>query len=263
MQDVKNIDLDENQNTRLFSDKMCSMNAVTPNVACSNCNLQELCMPLGLNKDELDRIDDIVATRRKIKRGSILFRNGEKFTNLFAIRTGFFKTCVASEDGRDQVTGFQMAGEVIGLDGIVNDFHTCDAVALEDAEVCVMPFDRIEELSREINTLQRHVHKIMSREIVREHGVMLLLGSMRAEERLATFLLNLVQRLHARGFSQSELILRMTREEIGSYLGLKLETVSRTFSKFVEEGIVEVKQRHVRILKTDALSEIVNTKACS
>jgi CRP/FNR family transcriptional regulator len=263
LQDVKNIDLDENQNTRLFSDKMCSMNAVTPNVACSNCNLQELCMPLGLNKDELDRIDDIVATRRKIKRGSILFRNGEKFTNLFAIRTGFFKTCVASEDGRDQVTGFQMAGEVIGLDGIVNDFHTCDAVALEDAEVCVMPFDRIEELSREINTLQRHVHKIMSREIVREHGVMLLLGSMRAEERLATFLLNLVQRLHARGFSQSELILRMTREEIGSYLGLKLETVSRTFSKFVEEGIVEVKQRHVRILKTDALSEIVNTKACS
>jgi CRP/FNR family transcriptional regulator len=262
-QDVKNIDLDENQNTRLFSDKMCSMNAVTPNVACSNCNLQELCMPLGLNKDELDRIDDIVATRRKIKRGSILFRNGEKFTNLFAIRTGFFKTCVASEDGRDQVTGFQMAGEVIGLDGIVNDFHTCDAVALEDAEVCVMPFDRIEELSREINTLQRHVHKIMSREIVREHGVMLLLGSMRAEERLATFLLNLVQRLHARGFSQSELILRMTREEIGSYLGLKLETVSRTFSKFVEEGIVEVKQRHVRILKTEALSEIVNTKACS
>jgi CRP/FNR family transcriptional regulator len=239
------------------------MNAVTPNVACSNCNLQELCMPLGLNKDELDRIDDMVATRRKIKRGSILFRNGEKFTNLFAIRTGFFKTCVASEDGRDQVTGFQMAGEVIGLDGIVNDFHTCDAVALEDAEVCVMPFDRIEELSREINTLQRHVHKIMSREIVREHGVMLLLGSMRAEERLATFLLNLVQRLHARGFSQSELILRMTREEIGSYLGLKLETVSRTFSKFVEEGIVEVKQRHVRILKTDALSEIVNTKACS
>jgi len=263
LQDVKNIDLDENQNTRLFSDKICSMNPVTPNVACSNCNLQELCMPLGLNKDELDRIDDIVASRRKIKRGSILFRNGEKFTNLFAIRTGFFKTCVASEDGRDQVTGFQMAGEVIGLDGIVNDFHTCDAVALEDAEVCVMPFDRIEELSREINTLQRHVHKIMSREIVREHGVMLLLGSMRAEERLATFLLNLVQRLHARGFSQSELILRMTREEIGSYLGLKLETVSRTFSKFVEEGIVEVKQRHVRILKTDALNEIVNTKACS
>lgn len=219
-------------------------------------------MPMGLSNDELNRIDDLITTRRKVKRGDTLFHNGEKFTNLFAIRTGFFKTCIASEDGRNQVTGFQMAGEIIGLDGIVNDTHTCDAVALEDAEVCVMPFDRIEEISREVNSLQRHVHKIMSREIVREHGVILLLGSMRAEERLAAFLLNLVQRLHARGFSQSELLLRMSREEIGSYLGMKIETVSRTFSKFVEDGIVEVKQRNIRILKTDALKEIVNPKAC-
>ena len=239
-----------------------NMNPQTIKVACSNCNLRELCMPVGLTKEELDRIDDMVTVRRKIKRGVSLFRTGDKFTSLYAIRTGFFKTCVVAEDGRDQVTGFQMAGEVIGLDGIVNDHHTCDAVALEDAEVCVMPFDRIEELSREVNALQRHVHKIMSREIVREHGVMLLLGSMRAEERLANFLLNLVQRLHARGFSQSELVLRMTREEIGSYLGLKLETVSRTFSKFVDDGIVEVKQRHVRIVSTEALKDIVNHKIC-
>ena len=193
----------------------------------------------------------------------MLFRNGERFNALYAIRTGFFKTSVATEDGRDQVTGFQMAGEIMGLDGIVSDFHSCDAIALEDAEVCVMPFDKIESLSREVTSLQHHVHKIMSREIVREHGVMLLLGSMRAEERLAAFLLNLVQRLHARGFSQTELVLRMTREEIGSYLGLKLETVSRTFSKFVEEGIVEVKQRHVRIVNADALQQLVNNQvAC-
>ena len=238
------------------------MNPQTIKVACSNCNLRELCMPVDLSREELDRIDDLVGARRKIKRGTTLFRNGEKFTSLYAIRTGFFKTCVAAEDGRDQVTGFQMAGEVVGLDGIVHDYHTCDAVALEDAEVCVMPFDRIEELSREVNSLQRHVHKIMSREIVREHGVMLLLGSMRAEERLAAFLLNLVQRLHARGFSQSELVLRMTREEIGSYLGLKLETVSRTFSKFAEDGLVEVKQRHVRILNPDALKTLVNNPSC-
>ncbi len=242
--------------------KIRRMNPQTIKVACSNCNLRELCMPLGLSPSELDRIDDVVSTRRKVKRGATLFRNGEAFTSLYAIRTGFFKTCIATEDGRDQVTGFQMAGEIVGLDGIVHDHHTCDAIALEDAEVCVMPFDRVEELSREINALQHHVHKIMSREIVREHGVMLLLGSMRAEERLAAFLLNLVQRLHARGFSQSELVLRMTREEIGSYLGLKLETVSRTFSKFVEDGIVEVKQRHVRILDTEALRLIVNPQEC-
>jgi CRP/FNR family transcriptional regulator len=239
------------------------MNLQTIKVACSNCNLRELCMPMGLKSEELDRIDQMVAVRRKVKRGTTLFRNGEVFTSLYAIRTGFFKTSIASEDGRDQVTGFQMAGEIIGLDGIVNDHHTCDAVALEDAEVCVMPFEQIESLSRDVTALQHHMHKIMSREIVREHGVMLLLGSMRAEERLAAFLLNLVQRLHARGFSQSELILRMTREEIGSYLGLKLETVSRTFSKFVEDGIVEVKQRHVRIIDTDGLRRIVTPQISS
>ena len=231
-------------------------------VACSNCNLRELCMPVGLDPGELQRIDDIVATRRKIKRRETLFRNGEPFTSLYAIRTGVFKTRVTSEDGRDQVTGFQMAGEIIGLDGIVNDQHTCDAVALEDSEVCVMPFERIEELSREVTALQRHVHQIMSREIVREHGVMLLLGSMRAEERLAAFLLNLVQRLHARGFSRSELVLRMTREEIGSYLGLKLETVSRTLSKFAADGMVEVEQRNVRIVDPEALRRIVNPPGC-
>ncbi len=227
-------------------------------VACSNCSLRELCMPVDVTEADMDRLDTLVATRRRIKRGTTLFSNGDPFYALYAIRTGFFKTRVTTEDGRDQVTGFQMAGEIIGLDGIVDDRHTCDAVALEDAEVCEMPYDRIEELSREVPALQTHVHKIMSREIVRDHGVMLLLGSMRAEERLAAFLLNLVQRLHTRGFSRTELVLRMTREEIGSYLGLKLETVSRTFSKFAEEGIIEVKHRHVRIVDLDALQAIVN-----
>ncbi len=231
-------------------------------VACSNCNLRELCMPVGLNQSELRRIDELVANRRSIKRGAMLFRNGETFTSLFAVRTGFFKTSLTTEDGRDQVTGFQMAGEIIGLDGIVNEQHTCDATALEDAEVCVMPFDRIEDLSREVGALQKHVHRIMSREIVREHGVMLLLGGMRAEERLAAFLLNLVQRLQARGFSSQELILRMTREEIGSYLGMKLETVSRTFSRFADEGIIEVRQRHIHIVDEQALKRLVNPQVC-
>jgi len=239
------------------------MNPSAIKVACSNCNLRELCMPVGLSDQDLLRIEEVVETKRKIKRGANLFSDGDNFNALYAIRTGFFKTCVATEDGREQVTGFQMAGEIMGLDGIVSDHHTCNAVALEDAEVCVMPFDQIEHLSREVKALQHHVHKIMSREIVREHGVMLLLGSMRAEERLAAFLLNLVQRLHARGFSRTELVLRMTREEIGSYLGLKLETVSRTFSKFAEEGSIVVKQRHVQILDPQALQQIVNAGACA
>ena len=238
------------------------MDAQSIKVACSSCNLRELCLPMGLNPDEMDKLDKVISKRRRIKRGASLFTVGDKFTSLYAVRSGFFKTCVTTADGRDQVTGFQMTGEIIGMDGIVSDHHSCNAVALEDAEVCVMPFDQVEELSREFTTLQHHVHKIMSREIVRDHGVMLLLGSMRAEERLAAFLLNLVQRLHARGFSQSELVLRMTREEIGSYLGMKLETVSRTFSKFVEDGIIDVKQRYVHIKSTDGLRKIVNPQTC-
>lgn len=243
-----------------------AMPAATPasfKVACSSCNLRELCMPIGFNAEDMHKLDSVVATRRRVKQGELLFRNGDAFTSLFAIRTGFFKTCISTVDGREQVTGFQMAGEIIGLDGIVSDHHSCNAVALEDADVCVMPFANVEELSREFPVLQRHVHKIMSREIVRESSVMMLLGNMRAEERLAAFLLNLVQRLHARGFSQSELTLRMTREEIGSYLGMKLETVSRAFSKFSDEGIIEVKQRYVKIIKPDALKLIFNPETCA
>jgi CRP/FNR family transcriptional regulator len=231
-------------------------------VACSGCNLRELCLPVGLTQSNLDRLDTLVGTRRTVSRGDTLFRTGDSFQSLFAVRTGFFKTCVASEDGRDQVTGFQMAGELLGLDGISTDRHSCDAVALEDSQVCVIPFGQLEELSREFNELQHQFHKIMSREIVREHGVMLLLGSMRAEERLAAFLLNLTQRLQARGFSASALVLRMTREEIGSFLGLKLETVSRTFSKFQDDGLLEVKQRQIQILDQAGLQRLVNSAPC-
>ena len=231
-------------------------------VACSSCNLRELCLPVSLSRPDLERLDSLVSVRRTVARGGALFRAGEPFQSLYAVRTGFFKTCVSSEDGRDQVTGFQMAGELLGLDGIGTDHHTCDALALEDSQVCVIPYGQLEELSREFTDLQHQFHKIMSREIVRDHGVMLLLGSMRAEERLAAFLLNLTQRLRARGFSGSSLVLRMTREEIGSYLGLKLETVSRTFSRFQEEGLLDVKQRQIEVLDSAGLQRLVNSAAC-
>ena len=136
-------------------------------IACSNCSLRELCMPIGMNADELARVDELVVKRPTVKRGRPLFHAGEKFTSLYAIRSGFFKTCVTTEDGRDQVTGFQMTGEIMGLDGVAGDLHTCDAIALEDSEVCVLPFERMEEISREVKALQHHVHKIMSGEIVR------------------------------------------------------------------------------------------------
>ena len=220
---------------------------------CSTCGLRELCLPCGLAGKSVDRIDDMVYTRRRVKRGEYLYRAGDKFGSIYAVRSGFFKTVQTLEDAREQVTGFQMAGEIMGMDGIGPDAHVLNAIALEDSEVCVIPYSRLESLGGEMHELRRQFHKVMSREIVREHGVMLLLGTMRAEERLAAFLLNLSQRFAARGYSPSEFNLRMTREEIGSHLGLKLETVSRAFSRFQDDGLISVQLKDIRILDVDGL----------
>ncbi|HEX4859504.1 MAG TPA: fumarate/nitrate reduction transcriptional regulator Fnr [Usitatibacteraceae bacterium] len=225
-------------------------------VACQTCNLREICLPAGLNSEEIAQLDQLVNIRRKVRKGDALYRTGEQFDTIYAVRSGFFKTRVTWEDGRDQVTGFSMAGEILGMDGIGQAKFHCDAIALEDSEVCCVPYGRLEEISRELTGLQRHFHKVMSREIVRENGVMMLLGVMRAEERLAAFLLNLSQRLEARGFSPLEFNLRPTREEIGSYLGLKLETVSRTFSRFAQQGLIEIDQKFVRIIDVAGLRKI-------
>lgn len=202
---------------------------------------------MGLNEHEIQVLGDVVNHKRKIQRGGYLYRAGSKFQSLFAIRSGFLKTCILEQDGRQQVTGFHMTGELLGLDAISTEMHTCDAVALEDSEVCEIPFAKLEEISRTIPSLMHHFHKIMSREIVRDHGVMLLLGSMKAEERLATFLINLSRRFLMRGYSEYNFNLRMTREEIGSYLGLKLETVSRAFSKLQDENILTIDNKRVQI----------------
>ncbi|MCX7897735.1 MAG: fumarate/nitrate reduction transcriptional regulator Fnr [Rhodocyclaceae bacterium] len=228
--------------------------------ACSQCNLRELCLPVGLSADELGQIDELVKLRRRILRGQSLYRTGEPFTALYAVKTGFFKTEILLADGREQVTGFQMAGELLGLDGIGMEKHACNAIALEDSEVCVLPFADLERYFHEIAALQHHFHKVMSREIVRDQGVMMLLGVMRAEERLAAFLLNLSQRFTARGYSPHEFNLRMTRNEIGSYLGLKLETVSRVLSRFQEEGLIQVHQKHIRIIDPAGLKKVLSAR---
>ena len=198
---------------------------------CSTCNLRDLCLPCGLEGQDMDSANELVYTRKRIKAGESLYQAGDAFKSLYSVRTGFFKSYVITVGGRVQVTGFQMSGEIIGVDGIDNDEHTINVAALEDSEVCVIPYVRLEEISARVPALRRQVHRVMAREIVRDHGVMLLLGSMRAEERVAAFLLNLSKRFVARGYAASEFHLRMKREEIGSYLGLKLETVSRIFSK--------------------------------
>jgi CRP/FNR family transcriptional regulator len=245
-------------NATALAPERCRPGAPAHASACSSCNLRGLCLPVGLSTDDLDRLDELVTAKRTIHRGETLFRRGDPFASIYAVRSGFFKTTISSEDGRDQVTGFQMTGELLGLDGIGDAAHNCDAVALEDSQVCIIPFSRLEELAHEFAGLQREFHRVMSREIVRDHGVMLLLSGMTAEERLAAFLLNLATRLEARGFSPVSFVLRMTRAEIGAYLGIKLETVSRSFSKLQEDGILEVRQRDVRILDPLALRRMVS-----
>lgn len=226
---------------------------------CSSCHLRELCLPCcGLSRSEMDIAERLAFTRSRVRRGESLYRTGDRFTSLYAVRNGFFKATVLLEDGRrDQLTGFSMTGEVLGMDGIGTSLHVCNAIALEDSDICAIPFAGLQELAQEIPSLQRQIHKTMSREIVREQGLMLLLGSMNAEERLAMFLLNLSKRFAAGGYSPSEFNLRMTRDEIGSYLGMNLETVSRTFSRFQEERLIDVRQKSIRIVDSAGLGRVL------
>jgi len=228
-------------------------------VQCSACHLRRSCLPAGLSESELERVDGrLVTSRRKVAHGETLFRAGDRFESLFQIWTGFFKTVIGSSQGREQVTGFQMAGDSLGVDGIDTGLHSVDAIALEDSQVCVISYGTLEALGRELPPLQRHLHRIMSREIVNDHDAMLRLGSMFAEERVVAFLLSLSSRLQRRGFSPSSLVLRMSREEIGSYLGLKLETVSRAFSKLQANGLLFVCQRQIQITDPAGLQHVLD-----
>lgn len=226
--------------------------------ACANCNLRQLCVPGGIPSKQLEKLDALVAMRRKVKKGAALFNNGEGFQSLYAVRSGFFKTQITRHDGREQITGFQVPGELLGLDGVAADAHNVDAIAVENSVVCVLPYSDLERIARDFPPLQRQLHRVMSREIVRESGVMMLLGTMKAEERVVAFLLNLSERYKLLGYSSDEFKLRMTRAEIGSYLGLKLETVSRALTKIQDQGDIAIDGKSVQIINKKAASESIN-----
>nr|WP_245254426.1 helix-turn-helix domain-containing protein [Paraburkholderia sp. LEh10] len=223
---------------------------------CSQCATQALCNPADLSAEELARVDSLVSEVRTVQRGASLFRANDSFSNVHIVRSGSFKTVVMHRDGREQVTGFQIPGEMLGLDGIVHGQHLCGAMALERSTVCVIPFEPLEDLCRAIKPMQQHLHKLMSREIVRESNMIMLLGTMRADQRVAAFLLNLAGRYGSRGYSDTEFVMRMTRGEIGSYLGITLETASRMFSKLQQERLVHARGKQVRILDSDGLARL-------
>ncbi|MGU7780953.1 helix-turn-helix domain-containing protein [Burkholderia sp. PU8-34] len=223
---------------------------------CSTCALRTVCMPQDLTTEDFARVDAMICTTRHVKRGETLYRAGDAFNSIYAVRTGSFKTVMVHRDGNEQVTGFQIVGEPLGLDGVHTGRHNGDAIALEDSTVCIIPFGQLEQLCREVRPMQHHVYQMMGAEIVRESALMLLLGTMTAEQRVAAFLLNLSARFKARGYSAAEFILRMTRDEIGDYLGMKLETVSRMLSKFQRKGIVATQGKQIRIVDSEGLARI-------
>ncbi|EHP39454.1 o2-sensitive transcriptional regulator of cconoqp operon [Cupriavidus basilensis OR16] len=228
---------------------------------CSTCSLGQLCLPVGMTQQDLVKMDTLVQDRVRVRKGETLYRLGDPLTAVYAIRFGTLKTHLTMEDGRSQITGFHLPGEVVGLDGLGEMQHASDATALEDTEVCVVRFGDLQSLSNVLPSLQHQFMRLMSKEISQDQVMLITLGSMRAEERLAAFLINLSERLSARGYSASEFVLRMSREEIGSYLGLKLETVSRLFSRFAEAGLIQIRQRHVKLVDMVGIKQIVN-KSC-
>jgi CRP/FNR family transcriptional regulator len=227
-------------------------------VACRDCSLATLCLPMGLRPEDVDRLDSIVKRNRPLQRGDHLFRAEEPFRNLFVVKTGAVKTFTQTNDGDEQVVGFHLPGEVLGLDAIQDGHHGCSARALETTAVCELPFERLEDLSSNIPSLQHQMFRLLSKEISQEAEMMALLGRSTAEERVASFLLSLSERFKRRGFSATDFFLSMSRQEIGSYLGLALETVSRLFTRFQDEKILKVERKHVQILDIARLRAMVN-----
>ncbi|MEY2797175.1 MAG: hypothetical protein RLZZ119_656 [Pseudomonadota bacterium] len=223
---------------------------------CSTCILGQFCLPVGLSHADLDKVDALVKERVALKKGGSLYRHGDLMTSVYSIRFGTLKTEHGLSDGRSQVVGFHLPGEILGLDAIGDGHHQSDAIALEDSEACIIRFAEFESLARQIPALQNQFHRILSRELTQDQRHLLALGSMRAEERLAGFLLSLSERLAARGYTNHEFDLRMSREEIGSYIGIQIETVSRLLSRFAEAGLIQVKQRHVKLIDMDGLYEL-------
>jgi CRP/FNR family transcriptional regulator len=230
----------------------------TIRVACKNCSLGTLCLPVGLAPEDVERLDDIIKRSRPLHRGDHLFRNGERFRALYVVKTGSVKTYTPNEEGGEQVLGFHLPGEIIGLDAIEKDEHACSAKVLETSAICEVPFARLEELSTSIPSLQHQIYRLLSKEISQDTEMLLLLGKKSAEERLATFLFSMSKRLRQRGLSATDFYLSMSRHEIGNYLGLAVETVSRLFTRFQDEGLLKVDRKHIQLLDLDCLEAMVS-----
>lgn len=228
----------------------------TPQTSCASCRLNTLCLPISLEMSDIDRLDQIIQRGRPIQKGDRVYHPGDKFKSVYAVRSGAIKTINVTRDGQEQITGFYLPSEIIGMDGLATNSHSNAAIALETSAVCEIPFSRLEELSAQLPTLQRRFFQLMSMEIANDQQLITLLSKNSADERIAALLLSISARNHSRGLSADEFYLPMSRSDIGNYLGLTIETVSRVMGRLHKQGVIELDKKHVFIKDMGALGNL-------
>ncbi len=248
--------LDLNERRACGGNEAVGARQVAPSFDCRNCGVYSLCVPLGLHDADMSLLDRVVRRKQLYRRGEILFCSGEPFTYLYAIRSGSVKTFVATEDGRVQVTGLRVPGQVLGLSAIEPKAYTCGAIALESTSVCKIVVERLDEIAATVPGIHYQMMRIMSTEIMHDEELMLLLGARSADERFAAFLMELSARFAKRNFSATRFNLTMSRGDIGNYLGLAEETVCRLFARFRQQRMITVKRRQVELNDLDRLREL-------
>lgn len=228
-------------------------------INCNNCRLSNLCLPLNLELSQLDQVNALVERNKTLHKGEYLYRAGDVFSAIFAVRSGCIKTVHLSEDGEEQITGFYLPGEILGIDGLHEDKYNNSAIALETSAACQLPFNKLENLSQSIPSLQRHYFQIMSREIISEQKLIALLSKGSAEQRITSLLLSISSRNQRRQLSATEFMLPMSRTDMGNYLGLTVETVSRVFSRLQKDALIKSERRMVQILDIHKLTQLANS----
>lgn len=230
-------------------------------ISCTQCRLAKICLPVALDGQDVIKLDEIVKRGRVTQRGEHIYRAGDEFSSVFAIRSGYVKTYRITDDGEEQITGFYFPGEIFGMDGISKHKYTNSAKTLESTAICEIPFERFQELTFEVPNLQRHFFQLMSQEIADDQQLITMLSKKTAEQRIATFLLMVSMRNVERGLSERRFRLAMSRTDIGNYLGLTVETVSRVLSRLSKEGVIDLDQKEVVIVNIEQLRELANLDA--
>ena len=227
-------------------------------VTCGDCRLNSICLPIALESDDIQQLDDIIQRSKPLQKNQHLYREGDDFQSVYAVRSGTLKAYKTTDDGREQVTGFYFPGEILGMDGISNNTHASSAKALETAAICEIPFTSLEKLSTLMPNLQRHFFQLMSHEITEDQQLITLLSKNSADERVAALMLSISGRNARRKLSATQFRLPMSRVDIGNYLGLTVETVSRVFSRMQKMEILRVDNKEIEILDPQGLRNMAN-----